>query len=216
MDLRAVIFDLDGTVVDAPYDWRGIRNQMGVIGLPILSYLDQLEEPARSRQMQLLDRFEKVATKKARLKPGIKKFLLFLKRRGLRLALVTNNSKENVDFLLHKFELRFDTVLTRESGLWKPSGAPFREVMARLGVRPEECAVIGDSFFDVQAAEEASVKNIFIIWQRRGETPPEGAEIFPSVGILQRRFAELLDRQPRRTTRATRKQEQGGRPSPRR
>jgi len=191
-DIRAVIFDLDGTVVDAPYDWREIRNQMGVSGLPILSYLEGLEEPAKSRQMRLLDKFEKEATKKAKLKPGMKKFHLFLKKQGLQIALVTNNSRPNVEFLRRKFGLRFDAVLTRESGLWKPSGAPFREVMAQLGVQPEQCAVIGDSLYDLKAGQEAGIKNIFILWERKGVSAPEGAEIFSSVSALQRRFVELL------------------------
>lgn len=196
MTLRAVLFDLDGTVVDAPCDWAEIRNRLGIPGGPILSYLNELQEPERTRQMALLGKFEEEATKQARLKRGMREFLLFLGRRGLKTALVTNNSRENVDFLLQKFHLSFDEVLTRESGLWKPSGAPLKEVMRKLRVGPSECALVGNSLFDVTAGREAGIKEIIILWPRGKKPRPGGAKIFFSVYALQQRFVELLQEGP--------------------
>lgn len=191
--VRAIIFDLDGTVVEAPYDWKEIRRQMGIDQASILSTLNGLKGPEKLQKLRLLDKFEKEATQKATLKEGIKDFLCFLKQRGLRIALVTNNSRENVDLILSRFGLRFDEVMTRESGLWKPSGAPFLEVMRKLGVRPEECVVIGDSRFDFEAGQEAGVPIIFL-FRPKGETSAlPGAQFFPSFEALQRKFIKLLE-----------------------
>lgn len=165
---------------------------MGTSGLPILSYLDSLEEPERSRKWRLLQEYEDEATSKARLKEGIKDFLHFLTRRGLKKALVTNNSRDNVRFLLRKFRLEFDLVLSRESGLWKPSGAPFEEAMKRLGLKKEECAVVGDSLFDLQAAEEAGIKKVFLISRDRDKFSSSRAEVIPSAAALQQKFEMLL------------------------
>ncbi|MDH7512180.1 MAG: HAD-IA family hydrolase [Clostridiales bacterium] len=190
--IRGVIFDLDGTIVEAAYDWSRIRADLGTSGLPILSYLDSLEEPERSRKWRLLREYEDEATRKARLKKGTREFLHFLTRRGLKKALVTNNSRRNVRFLVRKFRLEFDHVLSRESGLWKPSGAPFKEVMRKLGLKKGECAVVGDSLFDLQAAEEAGIEWVFLISQDRDKFPPSRAEVVPSLPALQRRFEMLL------------------------
>jgi HAD superfamily hydrolase (TIGR01509 family) len=190
--LRGVIFDLDGTIVEVPYDWSRIRADLGTSGLPVLSYLDRLEEPERSRKWRLLQQYEDEATKKARLKEGTTGFLQFLTRRGLKTALVTNNSRDNCRFLMRKFRLQFDQVLSRESGLWKPSGAPFEEVMRRLGLKKEECAVVGDSLFDLQAADEAGIEKVFLISQDKDKFSSSRAEIIPTVAALQQRFEVLL------------------------
>jgi HAD superfamily hydrolase (TIGR01549 family) len=192
MDLRAVIFDLDGTVVHVSYDWDRIRNELETRGVPILAYLDRLAEPERSRKLQILEKYEDEATSGARLRRGMRKLLEFLARNGLKRVLVTNNRRENVDFLLKKFRLDFDWVMSRESRLWKPSGAPFRAVMKRFGLTGKQCAVVGDSPFDVRAAADAGIENVFLLGGRASRLPATGSEVFPSVGTLQRRLEHLL------------------------
>jgi len=58
MALRAALFDLDGTVVENAYDWPRIKAEIGTGGMPILTYLHGLPEPARSRQWAILERHE--------------------------------------------------------------------------------------------------------------------------------------------------------------
>lgn len=50
MKIKAVIFDLDGTIVDVPYDWPRIKSQLGIEGVSILSYLSRLQEPEKSQK----------------------------------------------------------------------------------------------------------------------------------------------------------------------
>lgn len=191
-DLRGALFDLDGTVVDVPYDWTRIKEDLGSGDVPILTYLGGLAEPERSRKWEILSRFERDATAKAVLKRGMRGFLDFLKRRGIRTALVTNNSRENTDHLLSRFGLAFDLVMTRESGLWKPSGAPLRAAMASLGLSGDVCCAIGDSHFDVRAAEDAGLRHIFILSREPARFASfASAEVFPSVAALHRRILDL-------------------------
>lgn len=163
MSVKLVIFDLDGTVVENNYDWAFIRKTLGVENGSILSYLDRLPETERKEKYARLEEFERQQTRLARLKPGIQEFLAYLRSTGLRTALVTNNNRENTEYLLKKFNLEFDLVITRESGLYKPTGEPFKEVMARLELKPEETVVIGDTHYDLLAAEQAGIANIFIL-----------------------------------------------------
>lgn len=186
---------MDGTIVDVPYDWNLIRARLGIEGSPILSHLNDLEEPEKSVKWGILARYEDDATQKARLKRGMKEFLTYIEKRGLKSALVTNNSKRNVRILLRKFGLRFDCVISRESGLWKPSGTPFLEVLRRLRLKPEECAAIGDSPFDVKAAEGAGIRKIFILSRAKEKFSGLEAEIYSSVKALRQRFEELLSLQ---------------------
>lgn len=192
MLLKGVIFDMDGTIVDAPYDWKKIKSDLVNQDKPILSFLKSLKEPERSEKWKILEEYEDKATKKAVLKDGIPDLLDFLTEKGVRKVLVTNNSRRNVTFLLNKFKLRFDYVISRESGLWKPSGAPFIAVMERLKLRREECCVIGDSHFDIKAAVEAKILKIFILNRDRDKFDGTKAEVFDSVKELKKKLVFLV------------------------
>ena len=191
-ELKAVIFDLDGTLVDVPYDWVSIKKKLGTQGAPILSHISTLEEPEKTKKLRLLEKFEKEATAKAVLKQGIPQLMDFLKKRGIKKILVTNNSRKNVLSLLKRFKLEFNFILTRESGLWKPSGAPFLAALKKLGIKKDESCVVGDSPFDAKAAEEAGISQVFILDSNKEKYSDESVEFIESVEGLKKRIKKLL------------------------
>lgn len=190
--IKAVIFDMDGTIFDVPYDWKRIREDLGTQGKPILHYLSHLEEPEGTEKWRILEDYEREATQKAVLKRGMREFLDFLSQRKIKQALVTNNSRRNVAYLLEKFDLSFECVISRERGLWKPSGAPFCAVFEELEIESEEACVIGDSPFDIQAARESGIAQVFILNKDKKRFSSFDAEVFSSVGALRRRIEGLV------------------------
>ena len=192
MKIRGVIFDLDGTVVENDYDWALIREELGTGAASILGYLDSLEEPERSAKWSVLETHEAVQTGTSVLREGVRELLEMLRARGVAAALVTNNSRKNTEFLLAKFRLDFDCVITRERGLWKPSGAPFLEVLRTLGLAPGECGVVGDTRFDVLAALDAGISSIFLLSQEPERFEGYPVEVFPDVDVLLDRLESLL------------------------
>jgi len=184
---------MDGTLIDAPYDWQKIRLDLDTRGKPILSYLTELEEPEKSLKWKMLEKYEHEATVNATLKKGIPSLLDFLKDRGIIRALVTNNNKKNVFYLLDKFNLEFDYILTRESGLWKPSGAPLREVLKTFNLTQDECCSIGDSEFDIRAGVDAEIDKIFIISPTEKRFESNKVEIFMSIKDIQKKITNLID-----------------------
>jgi len=192
MRLKGAIFDMDGTVFDAPYDWKKIKDELKTEGKPILVHIKDLSEPEKSVKWKILEKYEQEATQQAVLKDGMKEFIRFLKKNHLKTALVTNNSRVNVDFLLDKFRLTFDYVLSRERGLWKPSGAPFLAVLDELGLRRKECCVIGDTRFDIEAAREVKIGKIFILNRDRDKFAANDVKVFSTVQELREHVASLL------------------------
>lgn len=190
--LKGVIFDLDGTVVENDYDWARIRQEIGTGTSSILGYLEALEEPERSAKWAILERHEAVQTLASNLRDGVPELLGMLASRRIATALVTNNSRRNTEFLLGKFGLTFDCVITRDQGLWKPSGAPFLEVLRTLGLGPGECGVIGDTRFDVLAALDAGIDSIFLLSDEPERFAGYPVEVFPAVEVLQDRLERLL------------------------
>ena len=192
MRIKGVILDLDGTVVENDYDWTRIREELGTGASSILGYLDSLGEPERSAKWAILERHEARQTRASVLREGILELLGMLRSRRIATALVTNNSRRNAEFLLCKFRLEFDCVITREQGLWKPSGAPFLEVLRTLGLDPNECGVIGDTHFDVLAALDAGIDSIFLLTDDPGRFAGYPVEVFPAVEVLRDRLERLL------------------------
>ncbi len=160
---RAVVFDMDGTLVDSTYDWPAIRRHLGVTGPSIIDDLNGLAEPYRSQKWAELENIEKSATENAQIHDGAHEVLELFAAHDFATALVTNNNSANTRRLLARFGLRFDTILTRDSGLWKPSGAPITKALTQLGVLPGECLGVGDSRYDVLAAREAGLAAVCLV-----------------------------------------------------
>lgn len=180
--IEAVLFDMDGTLVHSVYDWIAIRDALGVAGHSILDEIEAIADPTeREQKRDMLNAFEREASLAATLKDGALELVKFVRDQGLKTALVSNNSLENVSHILQKFGLEFDEVLTRDVGLHKPSGAPLLEVMRRLELRPEHCMYVGDYLFDVQAGLDAGCAQVGILYDETGEFS-EGADFtFPDV-----------------------------------
>ena len=161
--VRAVVLDMDGTLMRSRYDWPEIRRRLGITGRSILDELEALPEPTRSVRRRELEAVEQEATRTARLEPGARELLEAFRRSGLRTALVTNNTEANARELLERFDLDFDVVLTRDTGLWKPSAAPLVEALRRLGVAPARALAVGDSAFDLEAGRAAGCALVAVV-----------------------------------------------------
>ena len=190
--IRAVVFDMDGTLVDSSYDWPAIRRRLGVTGVSIIDDLNALAEPDRSRKWAELESIEKSATVNARIHDGAHEMLELFAVHDLATALVTNNSSANTRRLLARFGLRFDVILTRDSGLWKPSGAPIKEAVTQLGVRPVECLGVGDSRYDVLAAREAGLSAVCVVHDGSGRHSDEADLAFDDLPAFVRYLRVVL------------------------
>ncbi|MCI0470324.1 MAG: HAD family hydrolase [Candidatus Aminicenantes bacterium] len=186
--IRLVIFDMDGTVFESHLDWVKIREDLDINAKG--NILKEIYRDGSIDQARLakLERYEDGNTLITKPIKGIVDFLSFLKCRVISTALVTNNSQKNTEFLLDKFTLSFDMVITRERRLWKPSPDPFLYVMEQFSCDRHETISIGDSRYDVQAANEAGIKNIYIIRNEKAILPENTDHI-----VFFRDFIELKE-----------------------
>jgi len=189
--IDAVLFDMDGTLVDSRYDWEHIRSVLDIRGHSILDEIDALPGPERETKLALLDDFEREASLAARPKDGAKELVDLVRTRGFKTALVTNNSAANVGLLLDRFQLEFDTVITRDSGLFKPSPAPLIEAMRRLEVDPGRCVFVGDYLFDVEAGKRAGCAKVGILYDDENRFSAGADFTFPDVRTL-RAYLEFV------------------------
>lgn len=188
--LRAVIFDMDGTLTDSPLDFDRIRADCGVpAGRAVLEHLATLPPAERRDAEAALVEHERRAAAECVLKDGAHEALAALRAHGLKTALLTRNSAESVRTVLDRFELEFDCCLSREDAEPKPSPDAVLEIARRFGVRPQEVLMVGDYVFDMQAGRAAGTRTAFV---RNAKLPVPPAEADYVIGNL-RELLDLLD-----------------------
>lgn len=199
MTIRVALIDMDGTLWDGPIDWLQIRREIGLPrdDKPILHHLQNLPREERTRGLRILKRHEAHGVENGVLVPGARGLLRQLKGAGIKCALVSNNSRANVETILAQQRLSFDLVLTRDDVAFKPNPEAFLTALEKLNARPEEAIVIGDAHLDLLAAQRAGIEAVILVrteaWMRSllPQNAPfqEASDLFEVRTILTR----LLD-----------------------
>lgn len=191
----AVIFDLDGTLTRPYLDFDVIRREIGLPTkprTPVLEALEKMTPEQRERAERIVHTHEEQAAEVSELQDGAAEVLDALRERGLRLGLLTRNSRRSAERVMTRHQLRFDCVFTREDGPVKPSPQPVLAICNTLNVKPEETLVVGDYLFDIQAGNAAGSTTVLMI----GDKPrPDFADLADHVIHELRRLLELIEGQ---------------------
>lgn len=181
-DIKAIIFDMDGTLVDnSPYHreaWKifcekynlsryteldGLFGQTNDFLLPYFFEKElnqqEIEEYANEKEAIYRD----IYAPKIEPIDGLFGFLEKLKAKPLKLAVATSANKDNVDFVLNKIKVQqyFQCVVDESYvSKGKPDPEIFLVCANKLGVAPNECVVFEDSVYGVEAACKAGMKVI--------------------------------------------------------
>jgi phosphoglycolate phosphatase len=209
--LKALLFDLDGTLIDTPQaivditqatlaelrlppaDPQQIKDG---IGLPLPAALGKLigRGPAGAGEAVEIYRRLWRASVTPRVPhlvyPGVHEGLQRLVAHGLRLAVVTGKAQDGADSNVDAAGLRpFLQVVLGYTSVPNPKPAPdiALEAARRLGVLPAEAMVVGDATHDLQMARNAGMQSIAVTWGAQpeqalsAEQPTHVAHDFPGV-----------------------------------
>jgi len=178
MGIRAALIDMDGTIFDSKIDWLRLRDQIRIPwdGRAILAQLADAAPDVRERGLALLEDAERDGAENGELIPGTHDLLDLLRRRLIRCALITNNSRRSAETVLRRYALPFDMVLTRDDGPTKPDPTGFTRALAELQAAPQEAVAIGDAHLDLIAAHRAGIEEIILVGtplRMREHIPPD-------------------------------------------
>jgi len=198
--IRAVIFDLDGTLADTLADIGGAMNQVlanhglpqhpvgtyrGLIGGGALNLArraaPELDEQRHEElAAEFRDRYSQAWVTHAVPFPGAIKLLKALHARGLLLAVLSNKADVGTRAVVKALfpDQPFQRIFGEREGIpRKPHPQAALEIAEALGVAPDECIYVGDSEVDVQTSHRAGMRNISVLWgfRTRDELVAAGA-----------------------------------------
>lgn len=211
---EAVLFDLDGTLIDSAPDLAGAANELRAAhGLPALPYecfrpmvgsgargmvgvaFDVGPQHERFAELRddFLRRYELRMTHETRVFDAVLPVLEVLERRQRPWGIVTNKAARFTDPLIRSLGLhpRAAAVIAGDTTPHsKPHPAPLIEAARRLGCEPSQCIYIGDDVRDVQAGRAAGMTTVVAGWGYLGVGEP--IETWGAEYII-RTPAELLN-----------------------
>lgn len=184
-NLKALIFDLDGTLVDSEpnyfkadrefiesyggeYSRKRYQSFIGAGSINLINWLKEtyhVQEPLEKLMKEKDQLYRKHARKNTTVFPEMLQLLKTAKTFKLPMAVASGSTTEVIQEILEITELKnyFQFTLSAEKvERGKPEPDVFIETARQINVRPEECIVFEDSLYGLMAGLKASMKVVFI------------------------------------------------------
>ncbi len=179
--IEAVIFDLDGSMVDSMWIWRSIDIEyLGKFGITLPENLQSCIEGMSfsetaayfKERFSLPDDLDTIKADWNRMardkyahevpvKEGVRELLSYCKEHGIKAGIATSNSRELVESVVqaHQMESFFGCIMTAcEVEKGKPAPDIYLAVAKELAVDPKNCLVFEDIIPGIQAGKTAGMK----------------------------------------------------------
>jgi phosphoglycolate phosphatase len=187
---RAVLFDLDGTLLDSAPDMLATVNRMraarGIGGMPLAALRPHVSRGSRAMSAaafpamaddavpalvpEFLAIYREELGRHSRLFDGVETLLAALEGDGTRWGIVTNKPESLAREILPQLGwqdrcavlIGGDTLAER-----KPHPLPLQVACERMGVAVGDCVYVGDDERDIQAARAAGMRSVVALWGYR-------------------------------------------------
>lgn len=194
MNIKACIFDLDGTLADTVediadncniilkannYPERKLEEYTKFIGNGSIRLLEQAlpdnVKEDRAEVTRLLEQFDELYSKnilnKTRLYSNIQEMLDIMEKNNIKMAVLSNKPhKLTVPIIKELVRNKMEIIMGhKEEFARKPDPTSLNWIMDQIGVTPEETVYIGDTNVDIEVSRNAGTMSIGVSWGFWGE-----------------------------------------------
>ena len=181
-NIEAIIFDVDGTLIDSMWIWTDIDELFlekynlekpegfheGMEGMSysetaqyFLDLFPSLPHTREELEQEWYDMAYEIYTTQMELKKGAYEFIKTMHEKGIKLGIATSNNRELAEGTLRNnkvFEYMGSIWTSCEAGAGKPNPAVYLNVAKDLGVEPKNCLVFEDVSNGILAGKNAGMK----------------------------------------------------------
>lgn len=186
--IKAVLFDLDGTLADTARDLGAALNRLlaeenlppqpyaavrpiashGARGLVSLGFgIDKSHPRFEEYRLRFLEQYDHDFSSHTTLFDGINELILALAARGLQWGIITNKPMRFTDRLVPAlpFAVPPAVVVSGDTvGVAKPDPAPMLHACRLIDTDPRHCLYVGDAERDIQAGRAVGMKTVLVNW----------------------------------------------------
>lgn len=186
--IKAVLFDLDGTLADTARDLGAALNRLlaeenlppqpyeavrpiashGARGLVSLGFdIDKSHPRFEEYRLRFLEQYDHDFSSHTTLFDGINELILALQARGLSWGIITNKPMRFTDRLVPAlpFAVPPAVVVSGDTvGVAKPDPAPMLHACRLIDTDPRHCLYVGDAERDIQAGRAVGMKTVLVNW----------------------------------------------------
>lgn len=172
--IRALIFDLDGTLVTSTLDFAQIRAELGCSAQQdVLEFVEQLSGAERIEAQEIIHRHEVRDAESSEWLPGAKAFVHACRSAGMPLAIVTRNSDYSSRIKMSRNGIPIPYLVTRENSKPKPDPEALHQIAHAFSLDTASIMMVGDYRYDLEAGRNASMSTCLVNF----DTMPEYAEL---------------------------------------
>ena len=216
--MKALIFDLDGTLIDSvyahTYAWQktlaqfglespawAVHRRIGMSGRLLVRAVAR--EHGRSLSEAVVDKleeqhgtlFQTLASSCAPL-PGARELLAFLQERNIAHGIATSGTRSSIEPSLRALSLSPDAVVVDGDRVdtVKPEPDLFLRCQQQLGVDASQCLVVGDAVWDIHAARRSGILSVGLLSGGSGEQELYNAgamRVYRDAAVLHQAIEEL-------------------------
>ena len=196
--IRAVLLDIDGTLIDSndaharsyvdagkelgvEMSFQEVRDRIGKGGDKLLPEVTGIEED-EGKGKKIAERKSEIFRERylptLKATPGARQLLHRLRDDGIKLVVATSAKKDELDDLLKQAEIQDliqDATTSDDAERSKPDPDIIEAALEQAGFPAEQTVMLGDTPYDVQASNRAGVPVVALRSGGGGDSDPEGA-----------------------------------------
>lgn len=184
--IQAVIFDMDGTLIDSEPMWKLAEQQVfGELGVNITDKLARQTAAMTTREVtefwyqqspwsgksleqaekEVIDRVALLIADSGKAMQGVNNLLQYFSNKGLKIGLATNAPEKLIPVVLHKLDIAhyFQCYSSSDNeSQGKPAPDVYLTTASKLEVEPSKCLAFEDTVTGVESANNANMKSVVV------------------------------------------------------
>jgi pyrophosphatase PpaX len=197
MKPNAIFFDVDGTILPFEGIVRHLQNACrhfkvrivtkkeimeNAVGYTIKESMPKLVPETKKFINEFSDYYRSIYNKDVKaIKPfpSVKKVFTWIKKRNIKIGIVTTKSRIQAEVTLNYYKLPYNVVIGHDDvKKRKPNPEPVLKACKILGLKPKDCIFVGDHPFDMIASRRAGCLPVGVLtgWGNRKNLKAAGAK----------------------------------------